>query len=223
MKHISRSKSAISNGIFGAAVVVFIVVAAIGYGLYGTAASKPAVTSTLTVATTNVSTEMITSETAMMNHTSMTEMSRNSSSGCACTFTPKSGAMISSAWFVSAPSEMANQFAVSVHAEGLEPNGTYIVEGTLMTGSMTAVPISSQAMHANTTSASEFQADKNGTGNYFILLDSNPMTTFENVELLYLPGMVMQNETLVATLSMSSMMTSTTMMETSMMTTSTTG
>ena len=61
----------------------------------------------------------------------------------------------------------------------------------------------------NTTSASEFQADKNGTGNYFILLDSNPMTTFENVELLFLPGMVMQNATLVATLSMSSMMTST--------------
>jgi hypothetical protein len=196
---------------------VLIVVAAIGYGLYGTAASKPAVTSTLTVTTTNVSTELVTSETAMTNHTSMTEMPGNSSSaGCACTFT------ISSAWFVSAPTETANQFAVSVHAEGLEPNGTYIIEGTLMTGSMT-VPISSQSMHTNTTSASEFQVDKNGTGNYFLLLDSNPMTTFENVELLYLPGMVMQNAMLVATLNMSSMMTSTTMMETSMMTTSATG
>ena len=79
-----------------------------------------------------------------------------------------------------------------------------------MTGSMT-VPISSQSMHTNTTSASEFQADKNGTGNFFILLDSNPMTTFENVELLFLPGMVMQNATVVATLNMSSMMTTTMM------------
>ena len=119
MKRISRSNAAISNGIFGAAVVVLIVVAAIGYGLYGTAASKPAVTSTLTVTTTNVSTEVMTSESAMMNHTSTTEMPGNSSSsGCACTFTPKSGAMISSAWFVSAQTEMANQFAVSIHAEG---------------------------------------------------------------------------------------------------------
>jgi hypothetical protein len=219
--HISRSRSAVANGIFGAAIVVLIVVAAVGYGLYGTAASKPAVISTLTVTTTNVSTEMMTTS-EMMNHTtSMTEMSGNASSGCACMFTPKSGAMISSAWFVVGQTEMVNQYAVSIHAEGLEPNGTYIVEGTLTSGSMAAVPISSKSMSTNTTSASEFQADKNGTGNYFILLESNPMTSFGNVEILFLPGMVMQNATLVATVTPSSMMMSTSttsmMMTTSMM------
>jgi len=216
MKEFSRKKTAaISNGIFGVSVVALIVIAAIGFGLYGSAASKAPATTTLTLTTANVSTEIITSLETMMNHSttsSMTESVGNSSSssGCACMFTPKSGAMISSAWLLIAPTEMMHQYAVSVHAAGLEPNGTYIVEGQLMTGGMATVPISSLSMHMNTTSASEFQSDKNGTGNYFVLLDSNPSTVFENVELLFLPGMVMQNATLVATVNLPSMMNSTT-------------
>jgi hypothetical protein len=214
MKEFSRKTAAITNGIFGAAVVALIIVAAIGFGLYGFAASKAPATTTLTLTTTNVSTEMITSSETMLNHStnsSMIEpMGNSSSSGCACMFTPKSGAMISSAWLVVAPTGMTHQFAVSVHAQGLEPNGTYIVEGQLMTGGVATVPISSLSMHMNSTSTSEFQADKNGTGNYFILLDSNPSTAFENVELLFLPGMVMQNATLVASVNLASMMASST-------------
>src|SRR5579871_6661134 len=151
MKRVSKSRSAVSNGIFGAAVVVLIVVAAIGYGLYGTAAGKPAVTSTFTV--TSVSTEVLT--TSEMGMTATT--SGNASSGCACMFTPKSGAMIGSAWFVVGQTEKPNQYAVSIHAEGLEPNGTYIVEVTQMSGGM-ADPISSESMTMNTTAASEFHA-----------------------------------------------------------------
>ena len=127
-------------------------------------------------------------------------------------FSPASGAMISDAWLITSQAAM-DEFAVAVHAQGLEPNGTYIVEGALTTGSMNVVPISSLSMNMNTTSGSEFQADRNGTGTYWVILDSNPTVSFESLQILYLPGMSMNNATEVASLSFASeMMTTTEMM-----------
>ena len=171
--------------------------AAAGFGLYGTTASKTVTsTNTVTVVTT------ITSDI-------MTTSSMSSTSNYAYQFNATSGAMISSAWLLDVPVGM-HSYAVSVHAEGLEANGTYILEGQLANGTMTTVPISSQSMNMNTTSASEFQADKSGTGTYWIVLDSCPSTTFESITLLYLPGMMMANATSVATIHFHSTMMATT-------------
>ena len=163
------------------------------------------------VMTTTENSMMVTSSEEMMSNSSTT-MGENSSGG-AFMFSPMSGAMISNAWLITSQAGM-NEFAVAIHAEGLEPNGTYIIEGALATGSMNVVPISSLSMNMNTTSGSEFQADRNGTGTYWIVLDSNPTTAFENVQILYLPGMSMSNATEVASLSFVSetMMTTTTSM-----------
>ena len=112
-----------------------------------------------------------------------------------------------------------DEFVVAIHVEGLEPNGTYVVEGTLATGSMNVVPIStlSMSMNMNTTSGSEFQADTNGTGTYWIELDSNPITAFENLQIFYLPRMSMSNAMEVAFLPFmnKAMTTTTSMMATS--------
>lgn len=225
MNHFRKSRAAISNGIFGAVVVLLVVVAGVGYGLYATTSAKTVVsTSTSTVTKTNVSTEMM-STTEMMNHT-FTGMMGNATSGCACQFTPKAGAMISHAWILMDPVGTTNSYAMSIHAEGLEANGTYLVEGVLNNGSMNAVPISSEMMNMSTAD-SEFQTNVNGTGNYFALFfNSSPSALFGSIELLYLPGMSMQNATVVATVNLASMMGSETSMMTSqtssMMTTETT-
>jgi len=210
-----KSKLAVSNGIFGAAVAILVIVAAVGFGLYGTSSSKTVTSlNTIIVTATSVSTQVMTESSMMANH-SETAMMGNSS-GNAYMLSAKSGAMISSGWLLAAPTGMMHEYAVSIHATGLEPNGTYLLEGALMVGAMATVPISSQAMGMNTTSASEFQADKNGTGNYWIVLNNNPATTFERVQLFFLPGMSMQNATLIATASFTSMMNTTeTMMTTS--------
>ncbi len=205
-----RSRLAVTSVIFGATVAVLVVIAAVGYGLYATTSLSP---STVTITTT-------TSPTSEMTSSSSTVM-LTSSGSAAYSFTPKSGAMISNAWLLVAPLG-SNNYAVSIHAEGLEPNGTYLVEGPLSRGSMQVVPISNESMSMNHVGASEFQANINGTGLFWIQLGSNPMTTFEDLELAYLPGMSMQNATLVATASFTQMNSTTAMSSTeSMMTTST--
>ncbi|MHB8567226.1 MAG: hypothetical protein ACYC7D_12660 [Nitrososphaerales archaeon] len=204
MKRFFNGKKAVSNTILSAAVIILIVAAASGFGLYATTASKTTTSlNTVTVTTTNVRTEMMTA--GMMNHTTSEPMSNIT---YAYQFNGSSGSMISSAWLLDVPVGM-HEYAVSVHAEGLEPNETYILEGDLASGSMAVVPISTQSMNMNTTSASEFQTNGNGTGNYWIVLGSCPSTTFESIQLLYLPGMEMQNASTVATIHFgSSMVTS---------------
>jgi hypothetical protein len=179
MNKFDKSRSGVSTAIFAGAVVVLAVVAATGFSLYG------------------------------MNVTSGPKTVTVTSTGTAYSFTPSTGAMINNAWLVSAPVDMqTHEYAVSIHAEGLEANGTYIVEGALSSGSMNIVPISYQAMQSsmNTTSGAEFQANSAGTGTYWIELGLNPASAFENIEVYYLPGDVMSNAMLVAmvTFSMSS-------------------
>jgi hypothetical protein len=184
-----KSKFGISNLIFTISVVVLAVVAASGFGLYALASAHSSTT------------------TEAMSHSS-TSSGEMASSSTAYEFTPKTGAMLSSAWVIVAPLGM-DEYAVSIHAEGLETNGTYIIEGPLSTGSMQVVPVSNESMSMNQTSDSEFQANANGTGQFWIVLSSNPVTTFESFELVYLPGMEMQNATVVATASFQTMTTTT--------------
>lgn len=105
--------------------------------------------------------------------------------------------MIHTGWVVIAPVG-SGDYAIAVHAEGLEPPsaGGYIVEGAQRTTAMNVVPISANA------TASEFDAGTDGVGNYWTVIMQNPTTSFESIELLYLPGMNMTQATLVASVSL---------------------
>ncbi|MDA4127545.1 MAG: hypothetical protein OK452_10160 [Thaumarchaeota archaeon] len=110
---------------------------------------------------------------------------------------PHPGAMIHTGWVVIAPVG-SGDYAIVVHAEGLEPPslGGYIVEGAQRTTAMNVVPIGANA------TASEFDAGTDGVGNYWTVIMQNPTTSFESIELLYLPGMNMAQATLVASVSL---------------------
>lgn len=178
---------AVSNTVFAASIVILLLVAGVGFGLYAT---RP-ITVTSTVTTTAMA------ETGMSTTMAETGMTAKANFSLVRSFTPKAGAMISNAWLIVASVGMG-EYAVVVHAEGLEANGDYIVEGPLTTGKMQTVPISTESMGMNTTAASEFTADSHGTGLYWIVLNSNPTQAFEAIQLYFLPGMSMQNATLVA-------------------------
>ena len=191
MSKLNLRRSGVTNIAFAGTVVVLVVLAGIGYGLYGTSVSAPSKTVTVGMTETNMMTE---TTTQMMTATSM-------GPNASYQFTPASGAMITNAWLVTVPLGMGmNDYAVSIHAEGLEVNSTYVVEAAQSSGSMATVLISSQSMNMNTTAGSEFQTDKSGTGLYWIELVNNPTTAFENVQLYLVPSNGMMNETtLVAT------------------------
>ena len=111
--------------------------------------------------------------------------------------TPHPGAMIHTGWVV-ITAVGSGDYAIVVHAEGLEPpsSGGYIVEGAQRTTAMNVVPIGANA------TASEFDAGTDGVGNYWTVIMQNPTTSFESIELLYLPGMNMAQATLVASVSL---------------------
>ena len=186
-------RSGISNTIFAGTVAVLVVVAIAGFGLYAVALTH-----------TSSTTEMMTTSTESMTTSAMANATNSYA------FTPHSGAMVNNAWLLVGEVGM-HEYAISVHAEGLESNGTYILEGALTSGSMQTVPISSQSMTMNETGASEFQTNLNGTGTYWIVLDSNPVSTFENIQLFYIPQGMMQDASLVATVSFTMMNETSTM------------
>lgn len=110
---------------------------------------------------------------------------------------PHPGAMIHTGWVII--TTVGNgDYAIVVHAEGLEPpsSGGYIVEGAQRTTAMNVVPIGANA------TASEFDAGTDGVGNYWTVIMENPASSFESIELLYLPGMNMAQATLVASVSL---------------------
>lgn len=105
----------------------------------------------------------------------------------------QTGAMIHSGWiFISWIG--GGDYAVSIHAEGLEPPsmGAYIVEGVTRQ-SMNMVPLSGNA------TSSEFEAGTDGMGNYWTTLMQYPSSTYKAVDLVFLPGMDMTHATVVAT------------------------
>lgn len=106
---------------------------------------------------------------------------------------PRSGQMVHSGYVIVAA--LGNgDYAVSLHAEGLEPpsSGGYIVEGVQRTGAMSTVPVGANE------SASEFEAGSGGTGSYWTVLMQNPSTSFESLDLVFLPGMSMSQAAVVA-------------------------
>ena len=107
---------------------------------------------------------------------------------------PQAGQMIHSGWVLISPIG-SGDYAVSLHADGLEPpsSGGYIVEGVTRQG-MNMVPLAGQA------AASEFDAGTDGSGNFWTTLMQNPSSTYEGIDLLYLPGMDMTHATLVASI-----------------------
>lgn len=152
---------------------------------------------------------------AMMQTETMTEVMTMSPSATAMMqqdaipFTPQPGQMMHGAWLLIAPTGNG-QYALSVYVSGLEPSmGTgndYVIDGPQMTGSMAAVPVT-----GNLTS-SEFEVGSDGVGYFFALLNQNPYTTFESIQIFFLPGMQMSNAMLVATASFSMSSTSTSSM-----------
>jgi hypothetical protein len=175
----------VSNAVFAGTTIVLIIIAGIGFALYLT--NSPSAQTT---------TE---SMTETMTQTSTATMTETTNGTSALEFMPATGQMIHSTWLLIEPAGM-DRYALSIHAEGLEDTQSmgsdYIVEGAQSSGSMAVVPIGPNA------TASEFETGTNGVGNYFVLMSQNPYTTFENVQIVYLPGMQMTNATVVATVSL---------------------
>lgn len=178
-----KTRSGVTNTVFAGTAVVLLILAGIGFSLYFTASGN---TQTMTSNMT---------ETMTVTHTSNgTE---------AVEFTPATGQMIHSAWLLVEPTGMSGQYAVSISAQGLESTqGTgndYIVEAAQSSGSMSTVPIGANA------TASEFETNSQGAGSYFVLLAQNPYSAFENIQIVYLPGMQMSNAVVVATATLTMM------------------
>lgn len=173
-----KTRRGISNAVFAGTSVVLLIVAGIGFSLYLTGShSNTTMTDTMT--------ETMTSTGSMS--TAATE---------AVQFTPATGQMMNSAWLLIQPTGMGD-YAVSIYAQGLEStHGTgnvYLVEGTQSSGSMSMVPLGSNE------TASEFETTSAGVGAYFTTLMQNPYSSFENIQIVYLPGMQMSNAVVVAT------------------------
>ena len=180
MVSLHSKRRAVSNTVFGITLVVLLAVAASGFVLYGT---RPAMQETMTVTTTD----------NMSQNSSSSAM--NESATPAVPLVAAHGQMFGNGWLIVAP--LGNgSYAVSVHATGLEAAamGDYIVEAAQNSGQMATVPIA-----GTNATLSEFTADNHGNGQYFVVLHQEPSSIYESISIVYLPGMEMQNATVVAT------------------------
>jgi hypothetical protein len=175
-----KVRRGVSNAVFAGTAVVLLIIAGVGFTLYLT-------NSTTTHTTTENMTE---TSTTMANSTE------------AIQFAPATGQMIHTAWLLIEPTG-SGEYAVSVYAQGLESTqGTgsaYIVEATSSSGSMSTAPIGPNA------TASEFETTSAGVGSYFVVLMQNPYSSFENIQIVYLPGMQMSSAMVVATATLTMM------------------
>jgi hypothetical protein len=172
-----KVRRGVSNAVFAGTTVVLLILVGIGFSLY------------LTSPGTHTTTENMTETTG----------TTETMAGNAIQFTPVTGQMVHTAWLL-IEGAGPGDYAVSIHAEGLESTqqtgSDYIVEAQQSSGSMAVVPIGPNA------TASEFETTSAGVGNFFVMLMQNPFTSFENIEIVYLPGMQMTNATVVATASL---------------------
>jgi hypothetical protein len=123
---------------------------------------------------------------SLMNENTMMHQEMQSMA-TAVPLTPTNGSMPPhDVWFIVAPTGIGD-FATVLSAQGLEQNGSYLIEGVTRGGSMNAVPIAGNAAD------SEFVPDMYGNGLYWHILMSDPRVTYEQVELLYLPNMQMSS------------------------------
>ena len=82
---------------------------------------------------------------------------------------------------------------MTLSAQGLQPGGTYLVEGITGGAQVGTAPF------ASTLAASEFSADGQGNGIYSYITATNPQSQFTGASLLYLPNNQITNSVLVAT------------------------
>jgi hypothetical protein len=194
----------VTTALFAGTTILLLIVAGVGFSLYFTSASSTQqTTATMNHTTTEVMTEtMGQTTTETMGQTTTEIMTQTANGTDAIQFVPATGQMVNSAWLLIQPTG-SGQYAVSINAQGLESTqGTgsvYIVEGAESSGSMSVVPVGPNA------TASEFETSSTGAGSYFILLSQNPFTTFENIQIVFLPGMQMTNATVVATATLAMM------------------
>lgn len=179
-----KVRPGVSNAVFAGTSVVLLIIAGFGFSLYLTTPHST-VTTTETMAETMTSTA-----------------TTSAGSPDAILFAPATGQMVHSAWLLIEPSG-SGEYAVSVYAQGLESTqGTgnvYIVEGAQSSGSMSMVPIG-----PNET-ASEFETTSSGVGAYFVQLMQNPYTSYESIQIVYVPGMQMSSAVVVATANLTMM------------------
>jgi len=105
---------------------------------------------------------------------------------------PTGGTSIHDVMFVITPLQ-GGEFAVFLTAQGLQPGGTYLIEG-IASGAHTSI-----APLALTTSDSGFAADNQGNGIYSHVFSMDPRVAYTGVLLLYLPNNQMEGSVLVAT------------------------
>lgn len=178
----NRERRAVTTTVFGVTVAVLLVVAASGFVLYGTRSTMQE-TSTTTMTET------------MTQSTSTSSSMNQSAAPAAVAFVPAHGQMFGGGWLIIAA--LGNgDYALTLHATGLESAsmGIYIVEAAQNSGQMAMVPVA-----GTNATLSEFEADSSGNGQFFTVLMENPHSIFESVSIVYLPGMEMQNATVVAT------------------------
>jgi len=181
----NRERRAVTTAVFGATAAVLLVVAASGFVLYGTRSTMDE-TSTVTMTDT-------------MSQSASTSGAMNEAAAqAAVAFVPAQGQMFGGGWLIVA--SLGNgDYALTLHATGLESAsmGNYIVEAAQNSGQMATVPIA-----GSNATLSEFEADSSGSGQFFTVLMQNPSSVYESVSIVYLPGMEMQNATVVATASL---------------------
>jgi hypothetical protein len=128
---------------------------------------------------------------SLMNQNTMLHQEMQSAT-TAVKLTPASGPMPPHDVWLVVTSLGGGDFAVVLSAQGLEGNGSYLIEGVMKGGQMNHVPITGNAAD------SEFEPDMHGNGLYWHVSMSDPRVQYDQVILLYLPGMQMTNAQQVA-------------------------
>jgi len=105
--------------------------------------------------------------------------------------TPAGGTTVHDISLIIVPLQ-GGEFAVILTAQGLQPGGTYLIEGIIQGAQTSVIPL---AMGA---SGSVFVADNYGNGVYSQVLAIDPQAEYTGVLLLYLPTNQMQVSELVA-------------------------
>jgi len=105
---------------------------------------------------------------------------------------PTSGTSIHDVTLVINPLQ-GGEFAVFLSAQGLQPGGTYLIEGITNGAHTSIVPL------ALTTSDSGFAADNQGNGIYSHVFGIDPRNAYTSVLLVYLPNNQVEGSVLVAT------------------------
>lgn len=105
--------------------------------------------------------------------------------------TPTGGTTVYDIWLTITLLQ-GGEFAVVLSAQGLQPGGTYMIEGITAGAHMSIVPLSPAAVD------SEFVADNQGNGIYSHVFAIDPRIAYTGVLLLYLPNGQMEGSVLVA-------------------------